>query len=121
MDRTTTSTANTSTDFREEIARVDHQFSPKLSLMSHLIWDSLSQAAPTVAWSGNTFPTIGSLETVPSWQGVVRLTYTIKPNLLNEATYGENGNQIDLANTGLFYSAVWFQRRRVLSVSQPEQ
>lgn len=96
------STANTSTDFREEIARVDHQFSPKLSLMSHLIWDSLSQAAPTVAWSGNTFPTIGSLETVPSWQGVVRLTYTIKPNLLNEATYGENGNQIVLANTGLF-------------------
>jgi hypothetical protein len=96
------SSANTDTYYREEIARVDHQFNEKLSIMGHFIYDSLTQQAPTVAWTGNTYPTIGSLETVPSWQGVVRLTYNIKPNLLNEASYNENGNNITIANSGLW-------------------
>jgi hypothetical protein len=98
-----TSVANTDTYYREEIVRMDQQFNQKFALMGHFIYDSLSQVAPTVAWTGNTFPTIGSLETVPSWQGVVRLTYTIKPNLLNEVAYNENGNDITLANTGLWH------------------
>jgi hypothetical protein len=95
------SVANTTTNYREEIVRMDHQFNQKFSLMGHFIYDSLSQAAPIVAWTGNTFPTIGSLETVPSWQGVVRLTYNISSNMLNELAYNENGNDITLANSGL--------------------
>ena len=41
------SSANTSTFYREEIARVDHQFTKKFTVFGHLIYDSLSQAAPS--------------------------------------------------------------------------
>jgi hypothetical protein len=94
------SSANQATDFREEIVRIDHQFSDKYSLFGHLIYESLSQSAATVSWTGNTFPTIGSLETVPSWTGVVHFTANFTPHLLNEIAYNENGNDITIANTG---------------------
>lgn len=95
------STANQTTNVREEIARVDHQFSQKWTMFASFIMDSQSQISPTVAWTGNTFPTIGSLETIPAWQGVIHATYIIRPNLLNEMSYNENGNQIVISNTGL--------------------
>lgn len=102
------SSANTVTPYREEIARVDHQFNERLRLMGHLIWDNVNQEAPTVAWSSNTYPTIGSLETVPSWQGVVHLTDAISPNLLNEIGFNTNGNNITISNTGLWKSPTGF-------------
>jgi hypothetical protein len=94
------SSANTITPYREEIARIDHQFSEKERLMGSFIWDSTTQQAPTVSWTSNTYPTIGSLETVPSWQGVVRWTDSISPDLLNEVGYNATGNNITIANTG---------------------
>jgi carboxypeptidase family protein len=97
------SSANTVTPYREEIARVDHQFSEKQRVMGSLIWDGTTQQAPTVAWAGNTFPTVGSLETVPSWQGVVRWTDSVRPSLLNEVGYNTTGNNITIANTGLWH------------------
>jgi hypothetical protein len=102
------SAANTNTFYREEIARGDHQFNEKFSIFGHLIYDSLSQAAPTVAWTGNAYPTIGSLETVPSWAGVVHATYQIKSNLLNEAAYNVNGNNILITNTGAWHTPSGF-------------
>ena len=95
------SSANTNTFYREEIARMDEQFNEKLHLMGHFIWDSSTQQAARVAWTGNTYPTIGSLETVPSWTGVIRLSYSIRPNLLNEIAYDENGNNITIGNSGI--------------------
>src|SRR5665213_3362741 len=102
------SAANTSTLYREEIARVDHQFSDKLSVFGHLIYDSSTQAAPTVAWTGNTYPTIGSLNSVPSWAAVIHAAYQISPNLLNEAAYNENGNNILITNTGAWHTPSGF-------------
>ncbi len=96
------SSANTSTNYHEEIARVDHQFNEKFTLFADVIYDSLSQQAPTVAWTSNTFPTVGSLENVPSWAGVVHATMNLRPNLLNEAAFNENGNNILITNTGLW-------------------
>lgn len=100
--------ANTNTFYREEIARVDHQFNEKFTVFGHLIYDSLSQAAPIVAWTGNTYPTIGSLETVPSWAAVLHTTYSIRPNLLNEAAFNENGNNILITNTGAWHTPTGF-------------
>ena len=94
------SSANTDTFYREEAARVDHTFTDKLSVMSHLIYDSGHQTVPTPAWTGTTFTTLGSVEDVPSWAGVVRVTYVIHPNLLNEASFNYNGNNITLADDG---------------------
>ena len=102
------SAANTDTYYHEEIARVDHQFNEKFSVFAHAIYDSLSQGAPIVAWTGNTYPTIGSLENVPSWAGVVHATYQISPNLLNEAAFNMNGNNILITNTGAWHTPKGF-------------
>jgi hypothetical protein len=100
--------ANTDTFYREEIARVDHQFNDKFSVFGHLIYDSLTQGAPTVAWTGNTYPTIGSLENVPSWAAVLHATYQLRPNLLNEIAYNESGNNILITNTNQWHTPSGF-------------
>jgi hypothetical protein len=92
--------ANTDTFYREEAARVDHQFTDKLSVFGHFIYDSGHQTVPTPAWTGTTFTTLGSVEDVPSWADVVHATMTIKPNLLNEVAFNYNGNNITLADDG---------------------
>jgi len=100
--RTYFDNANETEYWREELGRVDHQFNDKISLFAHAIYDSDSQAQPNPAWTGNPFPTINSLETVPSWQGVVHLTMNLRPNLLNEMAFNETGNNITIANAGLW-------------------
>ena len=95
------SSANTDTYYREEIARVDHQFNEKFTMMRHLDLRFAQSASTHVAWTSNTFPTIGSLESVPSWAAVVHVTMNLRPNLLNEAAFNDNGNDITIANTGL--------------------
>jgi hypothetical protein len=100
--------ANTDTFYREEIGRVDHQFNDKFSVFGHLIYDSLTQGAPTVAWTGNTYPTIGSLEVVPSWAAVLHATYQLRPNLLNEIAYNESGNNILITNTNAWHTPAGF-------------
>ncbi len=98
------SAATTNDFYREEIVRVDHQFNEKYSLFGDLIYDSLTEQAPIVSWTGNPYPTIGSLETVPSWAGVVHFTANFTPHLLNEIAYNENGNDITIGNTGLWHA-----------------
>jgi hypothetical protein len=90
------------TDLREEIVRIDHNFTDKLSLMGHLIYDSSANQYATSLWSGDTYPTIGTILNAPSYSTVVRLTYSIKPNVVNEATYNFNGNKIAITPTGVY-------------------
>jgi hypothetical protein len=92
--------ANTDTFYREEAVRIDHQFNNKLTVFGHFLYDSGHQTVPTPAWTGTTFTTLGSVEDVPSWAGVVHATISIKPNLLNEAAFNYNGNDITLADDG---------------------
>jgi 3D (Asp-Asp-Asp) domain-containing protein len=94
--------APTTTFYREEAARVDHQFNEKFALMGHFIWDSGTQSNPTPLWSGDSYPTVGSAMIVPSWQGVVHATMNLRPNLLNEAVFNLNGNNIDVALSGVY-------------------
>ncbi len=93
---------NNDTFYREETARVDHQFGSKLSLMSSLIWDNGTQSQAPPLWAGGTYPTAGSVMSVPSWQGVIHATHTISPSLLNEAAFNVNGNNLDISATGLY-------------------
>ncbi len=88
------------TNLREEIVRVDHRFSDKLALMGHLIWDSSAQSYATSLWSGDTYPTVGTLLTAPSYSTVINLTYSISPTVVNEISYNFNGNKLHLFPTG---------------------
>lgn len=90
------------TDLREEIVKINHNFSDKLSVMGHLIWDSSDQTYATTLWGSDTYPTVGTLMTAPAYSAVVNVTYIISPNAVNEVTYNFNGNKLHLQPTGIY-------------------
>lgn len=90
------------TNVPETVLRFDHYFTEKLSIMGHYIHDNTDQQVATSLWSSDTYPTLGTNFKNPSWGGVVRLTYTISPTLLNEASFNLNGNWIDLTPIGIY-------------------
>jgi Carboxypeptidase regulatory-like domain len=90
------------TDLREEIVRIDHRFTDKLAVMGHLIYDSSDQSYATTLWGSDTYPTIGTLLTAPSYSTVINLTYSISPTVVNEVTYNFNGNKLHLTPTGIY-------------------
>ena len=85
---------NSPTDLREEIARVDHQFTGKFSVFGHWISEQVSQTYGTTQWSGDNVPTIANTFGNPSYSAVIHTTYVISPTLLNEASFNYNGNRI---------------------------
>ena len=96
--------ANTPTDLREEIVRIDHNFSSKFSVFGHFIAEQVTQGFATSQWSGDNVPTVGDTFGNPSYSAVVHTTYVISPTLTNEAAFNYNGNRINIvpyAATGL--------------------
>jgi hypothetical protein len=87
---------------REEIIRVDHNFSDKVSLMAHFINDAVLQVTNTTLWGGQTFPTLHTSFLNPGKGAVLHLTDTISPTLLNEVSYNYNGNRIWLTPVGIY-------------------
>ncbi len=90
------------TDVPETLLRFDHYFTDKISIMGHYIHDNTDQQLATSLWSSDTYPTIGTNFKNPSWGGVVRLTDSISPNLLNEVSFNLNGNWIGLSPLGIY-------------------
>jgi hypothetical protein len=96
--------ADTPTNLREEVVRIDHNFNSKFSVFGHFIAEQVSQGFATSQWSGDNVPTVGDTFGNPSYSGVVHTTYAIRPDLLNEASFNYNGNRINIipfAATGL--------------------
>jgi Carboxypeptidase regulatory-like domain len=92
---------NSPTTLREEIARVDHQFTSKFSVFGHWISEQVSQQYGTTQWSGDNVPSIADTFGNPSYSAVIHTTYVISPTLLNEASFNYNGNRIHIIPTGL--------------------
>ena len=92
---------NSPTTLREEIARVDHQFSPKFSVFGHWVSEQISQTYGTTQWSGDNVPSIADVFGNPSYSAVIHTTYVISPTLLNEASFNYNGNRIHIIPNGL--------------------
>jgi hypothetical protein len=90
------------TDVPETILKMDHYFTSKLSIMGHYIHDGTEYQTATSLWSNSTYPTLGTNFKNPSWSAVVKMTYLISPNLVNEVAYNFNGNTITLTPVGVF-------------------
>jgi hypothetical protein len=76
------------TDWREELVRVDHNFSDKLHGTFRYIHDSWDQIEPSPLWTaGTSFPTIQTNFQGPGVSLVTRLTATASPTLLNEFVF----------------------------------
>ncbi len=73
------------TNWREELFRIDHNFTDKIRGTFRYIHDSWFQDYPVPLWtSGVTFPTVQTNFNGPGVSMVARLTATASPTLLNE-------------------------------------
>src|SRR5271163_2070475 len=90
---------NAPTNLREEIVRIDHNFSSKFSVFGHFIAEQVSQGYSISQWSGANVPTVGDTFGNPSYSAVVHTTYTISPTLVNEVAFNYNGNRINIIPT----------------------
>jgi hypothetical protein len=84
------------TPARDDIARIDHNFNDKWSLLGHFIHDQSVNSYNTVLWNDDNIPTVGSSFSNPAYGAVVKLTGAITPNVLVEAAFNYDGNKIAL-------------------------
>lgn len=106
---------NSPTTLREEIARIDHTFTPKFSVFGHWVSEQVSQTYGTTQWSGDNLPTIADVFGNPSYSAVIHTTYMISPTLLNEAAFNYNGNRIHIIPDGLIAAPSGFTFNRLFS------
>jgi hypothetical protein len=107
--------ANTHVWGKEEIARIDHQFSDKFSIFGHWISDQSIQSYGTVLWSGDNSPAVGNTYGNPSYSMVVHATNQIHPNLLNEIAFAYDGNRIHILPTGVYAAPSGFTFNKIFS------
>jgi len=89
------------TNWREELFRIDHNFSDKVRGTFRYIHDSWEQTYPTPLWSnGTSFPTIQTDFAGPGVSMVARLTATVSPTLLNEFVASYTTDHITLIPVG---------------------
>ena len=84
------------TSLKEEVVRIDHNFSSKFSVFGHFVAEQISQGYSNAQWSGDNVPTVGDTFGNPSYSAVVHATYTISPSLINETAFNYNGNRINI-------------------------
>ena len=84
------------TDLKEEVVRIDHNFTSRFSVFGHFVAEQISQGYATAQWSGDNLPTVGDTFGNPSYSGVIHTTYTINPSLINEVAFNYNGNRINI-------------------------
>ncbi len=96
------------TNWREELVRVDHNFTDKLRAMFRYAHDSWETVTPTPLWSdGASFPTVQTNFVGPATALVARLTATASPTLLNEFVFSYTTDHIVLTNTGTPNANAW--------------
>jgi hypothetical protein len=90
------------TSSREELFRIDHQFSDKLRGFYRFIYDSWD-TVNTPTWGNNPFPTVSNSFNGPGVDMVANLTYAASPSLVNEfiADYTTDRIDLELLNTNL--------------------
>jgi hypothetical protein len=101
--------STTPTNLKEEIVRIDHNFTSKFSVFGHFVAEQVTQGYAVSQWSGANVPTVGDTFGNPSYSAVIHTTYTISPTLLNEASFNYNGNRINIipfAGAGLSSLAI---------------
>ncbi len=92
---------NSVTTVREEIVRIDHNFTDKFSIFGHFLAEKISQGYGKSQWSGDNVPTASDIFGNPSYSGVVHTAYVISPTLINEVAFNYNGNRINIIPSGI--------------------
>ena len=95
------SSANQPINVRDDVVRIDHRVTDKWQILGHYIHDSVLQsyAQPMLGWSAGNYNTITSELSNPSNSAAIKLTGTIAPTLLVEASLNYDGNVINITNS----------------------
>ena len=89
------------TNWRQELLRLDHNFTNKERLSFHYIHDSWSTINQVPLWTNQgSFPTIQTNFTGPGVSFVTRLASTFSPTLLNEFVFSYTTDHIGLTDLG---------------------
>jgi hypothetical protein len=92
------------THWREELGRLDYNFTPKIRLTLRYIHDAWDTVVPIPEWQHlpsntiNSFPTVQNKFVGPGVSVVVGLSQTISPTLLNQFTASFANSNITLTN-----------------------
>lgn len=89
------------TNVREDVVRIDHNFSSKFQFSGHYLHDAVTQTYYPPLWGDSTYPTVGTAMLNPSWSSSLKLTQTYTPSLLNETSFLFSGNTINLDPVGI--------------------
>ena len=90
----------TPTNWREELVRIDQNFSDTQRFFFHYIHDSWNTITPTSLWSGDSFPTVGTNFVGPGTSFTAHMASNISPTLLNEFTFSYTADHIFLTPSG---------------------
>ncbi|MBI3698460.1 MAG: carboxypeptidase regulatory-like domain-containing protein [Acidobacteria bacterium] len=82
------------TDWREELLRWDHEFSPKIRLTGRYVQDTWEQQQAIKRPAPQGFPTLGNFFSKPGKNFTGKLTTLFNPTTLNEVTFGASINRI---------------------------
>jgi hypothetical protein len=95
------SQAETPINVRDDIVRVDHQITPKWQIMGHYEHNAVTQgnAEPMLGWLSANYNTVTSTLSNPANSAAIKLSGTINPSLLMEASMNYDGNTIDIVNS----------------------
>src|ERR1700683_2473230 len=89
------------THWREELFRIDQNFSEKLRMFVRYTHDSWSQIQPTPTWgNGASFPSVQTNFVGPGVSMVANLTANLSPSLLNEFMFSYTTDHIFLNALG---------------------
>ena len=95
------------TNWREELIRVDHNFSSKLRAMFRYIHDSWDTVTDVPVWTGSSFPTVQTNFKGPGVSLVARLTANPTPTLVNEFSFSYTTDHIFFKSTGTPNPNAW--------------
>jgi hypothetical protein len=98
------------TNWREELVRVDHNFSDRLRAMFRYAHDSWDTVTATPLWTNaGSFPTVETNFVGPATALVARLTATASPTLLNEFVFSYTTDHIIVTSTGTPNPNAWMR------------
>ncbi len=85
----------------EEIVRIDHKINDKWQILGHYIHDSVTQGYPDadLGWNYESYNSISSTLSNPANSAAIKLSATLSPSLLMEASMNYDGNVINITNS----------------------
>src|SRR5579864_9527426 len=106
---------NSPTTGKEELVRIDHQFTDKFSVFGHFIADQAVQTYGTTQWSNDNVPSVFNTFNNPSYSYVIHATHSISPTLLNEIAFAYDGNRIHILPAGVYKAPSGFTFNRIFT------